>query len=87
MSSYLVWIQVAATAAIAAFAFTTWRVTRLYAKVAKLSLVEHAITHSGGGVRGPHDLYSVILKLLREDFTPKEWEMLKPYLPTAARQD
>ncbi|MCH8267078.1 MAG: hypothetical protein IH846_06150 [Acidobacteria bacterium] len=74
-------VQGVATVAIACFAYTTWRATRLDSKVAYLSFAAHLIGKAKGQAQGEYwqRLFGIFLGILGEELPKKELEKLEPY--------
>lgn len=78
MNSFLAWVQLASTIAIAFFAYRTWQATKLYAKVAGLQTAGSSGLQATESVQAP-GLPRAILKILMKDF-PEEFRELEPHL-------
>lgn len=78
MFSFIAWVQLAATIAIAFFAFRTWQATKLYAKVAGLQTAGSSGMQATEAELAPK-LHKAILKILMKDF-PEEFKELEPHL-------
>lgn len=76
-------VQMAATGVIAVFAVLTWRATKLYARVAGLSLFAEAVLKGTAAERNSK-LYGDLLALLKTDF-PEEAKALEQHMPARAK--
>lgn len=77
-------VEALSTVAIAFFAFTTWRATKLYARISGLSLIAEA-ARLGIGAERSAKLYVDVLRCLRKDFS-KEFDALEPHFPAGAKE-